>query len=280
MLVLERHFKLGGLTHSFQRHGFHWDVGLHYVGGMAPGSMSRQFMDLVTACGVQWQQIADPFENFIYPDHHVRVPSDAAAYQQHLIDLFPNSARQIKHYFERVRKSSRWMGRWFASKQMPKLLGRLILWPGGRDAMRSTHELLAEAIDDPQLRGILASQWGDYGLPPAQSSFGIHALIAKDYLPGGWVPVGGSQQLAAAIVPIIQRAGGQCLTGHEVQRLEIQNSRVTRVIATHKKAEVTFTAPLVISDAGAHKTFNELIDGQVPMPERSLLNDTVAPPRP
>ena len=51
VLVLERHFKLGGLTHSFQRQGFHWDVGLHYVGGMAAGSMSRQFMDLVTGGG-------------------------------------------------------------------------------------------------------------------------------------------------------------------------------------------------------------------------------------
>ncbi len=91
VLVLERHFKLGGLTHSFQRHGFHWDVGLHYVGGMAPNSMSRRFMDLVTGGGVQWSQIADPLEHFIYPEHHVRVPSDAVAYQQHLKELFRKS---------------------------------------------------------------------------------------------------------------------------------------------------------------------------------------------
>lgn len=278
VLVLERHFKLGGLTHSFQRQGFHWDVGLHYVGGMAPGSMSRQFMDLVTAGGVQWQQIEDPFENFIYPEHHVRVPSDAAAYQKHLTELFPSSARQIQRYFQRIHKAASWMGRWFASKQMPKLLGKLILWPGGRDAMRSTRDVIAEIIDDRRLRGILVSQWGDYGLPPAHSSFGVHALIAKDYLPGGWVPVGGSQQLAATIVPIIEKAGGKCLTGHEVQRLEIQNGRVANVIAVHKKAEVAFTAPLVISDAGAGKTFGEFIDPQVPIPERILLDDPVAPP--
>jgi len=37
ILVLEQHFQPGGLTHDFQRKGkFHWDVGLHYVGEMAP----------------------------------------------------------------------------------------------------------------------------------------------------------------------------------------------------------------------------------------------------
>lgn len=278
VLVLERHFKLGGLTHSFQRQGFHWDVGLHYVGGMADGHMSRRFMDLVTAGGVQWRPIADPLEHFIYPQHHVRVPSDAQAYQQHLKELFPKSSRQIDAYFKRVHAAAGWMGRWFASKQMPKLLGKLLLWTGGRDAQRSTRDVLAEAIDDPQLRGVLLSQWGDYGLPPEQSSFGIHALIAKDYLQGGWVPEGGAGQIASSIVPIIEAAGGQCLTGHEVQRLEIQNGRVTRVIANHKKSEVSFTAPLVISDAGAGKTFGEFIDANVNVPERSLLNDPVAPP--
>ncbi len=278
VLVLERHFKLGGLTHSFQRQGFHWDVGLHYVGGMVAGSLSRQFMDLVTGCQVQWSQIADPLEHFIYPEHHVQVPSSAAAYQQHLVDLFPGSAQQIKRYFQRMHRAASWMGRWFAAKQMPKLLGELVLWPGGRDSVRTTREVLNELIDDQRLRGILASQWGDYGLPPGQSSFGIHALIAKDYLAGGWVPDGGSQRLAETIVPIIEQAGGSCLTGHEVTKLEVHQARVTRVIASHKRSEVSFTAPLVISDAGAQKTFAELIDASVSVAERTSLQDTVAPP--
>ncbi len=278
VLVLERHFKLGGLTHSFGRKGFHWDVGLHYVGGMAPGHMSRQFMDLVTGHQVQWRPIEDPFEHFIYPRHHVRVVSHADQYRNHLQELFPKSAAQIDRYFQRVQSTASWMGRWFASKQMPQVLGKLLLWAGGRDAQRTTRDVLAETIDDPELRGILASQWGDYGLPPAQSSFGIHALIVKDYLNGGWVPVGGAQQLAQAIVPIIEAAGGKCLTGHEVERLEVVRGRVTQVIATRKKSQVTFAAPLVISNAGAAKTFNEFIDPQVLVPERDRLVDPVAPP--
>ena len=32
VLVLERHYAVGGYTHSFHRPGYEWDVGLHYIG--------------------------------------------------------------------------------------------------------------------------------------------------------------------------------------------------------------------------------------------------------
>lgn len=49
VLVLERHFRLGGFTHSFTRPGHRaWDVGLHYVGGMHPGEMTREIFDLIS----------------------------------------------------------------------------------------------------------------------------------------------------------------------------------------------------------------------------------------
>ncbi|MDJ0713742.1 MAG: NAD(P)-binding protein [Prochloraceae cyanobacterium] len=32
VLILEQHYVIGGFTHEFDRQGFHWDVGLHYVG--------------------------------------------------------------------------------------------------------------------------------------------------------------------------------------------------------------------------------------------------------
>src|ERR1700680_1300259 len=69
VLVLERHFRLGGFPHSFTRPGHRaWDVGLHYVGGMAAGDRGRQLFDLVTRFGVRWQKMPSPFEKFVYPD--------------------------------------------------------------------------------------------------------------------------------------------------------------------------------------------------------------------
>ena len=45
VLVLEQYQTLGGLTHSFSRDGFSWDVGLHYLSGLSPGEPERALLD-------------------------------------------------------------------------------------------------------------------------------------------------------------------------------------------------------------------------------------------
>ena len=69
VLVLEKHFKLGGFTHTFKREGkYLWDVGIHYVGDMAKEEMLRKLFDIVTEGNVDWKKMNDPFERFVYPE--------------------------------------------------------------------------------------------------------------------------------------------------------------------------------------------------------------------
>ena len=70
-----------------------------------------------------------------------------------------------------------------------------------RYAKRSTKEVLLEIGCSPDLIGVLTGQWGDYGLPPGQSSFAIQAMIARHYFEGGNYPIGGSRMIAETIIP-------------------------------------------------------------------------------
>ncbi len=54
VLVLERHFELGGFTHVFRRGAWEWDVGLHYVGEMGKGGMGLALMDYLTNGRLEW----------------------------------------------------------------------------------------------------------------------------------------------------------------------------------------------------------------------------------
>ena len=45
VLLLEQHHTLGGQTHCFSRGAFHWDVGIHYLSGVAPGDRARDLID-------------------------------------------------------------------------------------------------------------------------------------------------------------------------------------------------------------------------------------------
>ena len=278
VLVLESHFKIGGFTHSFQRKGYRWDVGLHYVGDMAQGSLPRQVMDYVTGGKVQWERMQGPLEHFIYPDHHLEIPPALTATKQLLKSEFPHCSQEIDRYFKLVHRARGWVKLWTICKQFPRWVGQVALLRGKRLATQTVKEVLERTISDPKLRGLLVSQRGNYGLPPGECAFGMHALVVSHYLEGGYVPIGGAEQIAKAVVPIIERHGGKCLVGHKVQKFIVQNGRVTSVVAMRKNQLVEFHAPLIISSVGAGKTFHEFLPEDLNVPERSLLHNQPAPP--
>ena len=49
----------------------------------------------------------------------------------------------------------------------------LLALHGMRWAKRTTHDVLEAFTSNRELIGVLTAQWGDYGLPPAKSSFAV-----------------------------------------------------------------------------------------------------------
>ena len=49
VLLLEKHFKIGGYTHTFKRQNYEWDVGIHYIGGVhLKKTFTRKLFDNIT----------------------------------------------------------------------------------------------------------------------------------------------------------------------------------------------------------------------------------------
>lgn len=270
VLVLERHFTFGGFTHEFSRskHG-RWDVGLHYVGNMSEGEQPQKLFNYITRSGVQWQPMASPFEKFVYPDMTVEVPTNPEDYQATLIRHFPHEKEAIERYFRDIRHVAAWNMRYFLQRfgfpldwlAHPAL--KLINTLTDPYARGTTAQYLSDHIRDERLRGMLVSQWGDYGLPPSKSAFAIHALIVEHYLNGASYPVGGAGTIAAAVERIIKQHGGGCLTKHQVTNILIDHNKAVGVeVEVHMGSQSykeTFYAPVVISDAGARTTFLNLL---------------------
>lgn len=267
VLVLERHFKLGGFTHSFRRKKFEWDAGVHYVGEMQAGSLTRRIMDLVTDKQVQWHPMSHKFERFIFPEGSFEVPSDPREYCQKLIDRFPAETQNIKRYFRDLRKAQGWVARWFVSKQYGSPIADLITL-GSKELVKMTTAEYLSRFQDPLLRAFLAAQWPDYGSPPSESAFGFHATVAADFLHGGFYPVGGSKELAESMDRVIRRFGGQCLVNHGVSEIIVEGDKACGVRVERKGETKTFTAPMVISNAGAITTFNKLLSKNYCVAER------------
>ncbi|MCC6511561.1 MAG: NAD(P)/FAD-dependent oxidoreductase [Pirellulaceae bacterium] len=267
VLVLERHFKAGGFTHTFRRHEFEWDVGLHYVGEMQTGSLSRRIMDLVTSHRVQWNPLGSPYERFVFPDFIYEVPNSFKAYQAQLCADFPEEKLSIITFLRRIRAAQGWGIRWFVSKCLPTLVGRCLTSLGRPLALKTTDDVLGSIVD-PKLKAILAAQWPDMGTPPKSSAFVFQAMVAAHYADGAFYPVGGSGEIAQAAIDLLREWGGDCLVNHPVEEILVEDGRAVGVRVRHKSQTQEYFAPVIISDAGVRTTFLKLVPSDVCMSER------------
>src|SRR5580658_5742709 len=267
VLVLERHFRAGGFTHTFKRPGgWEWDVGLHYVGGMEPGAMGRRLFDFVTAGEVHWNPMPDSYDRFVYPDFEFPVPKGEANYRAALIRMFPQEKAAFERYFRDLHIAAGYFVRHTMANSMPRPLGAAVRWFNrlrSKLPLTTTGDYLDSHFRDPQLKALLASQWADYGLPPAKSAFVTHAVIATHYLNGAWYPEGGSGTIADAAGRVIRAAGGEILVNHEVRRILMEGDRAVGVEAMRQQGRggemVRFESPVVVSDAGAWATYRKLL---------------------
>jgi all-trans-retinol 13,14-reductase len=276
VLVLERHFQAGGQTHSFVRKGrFHFDVGVHYVGQMGPGEMPRAMMDFITGGKLGWTRMPQALEHFVYPGLEFTVQADPKRYLADLIAKFPKEEAALRRYFRDAKKAAFWYGFRHSVDMFPPFLRPMARWAYsifGRLARITTKKYLDGRFKDERLKGLVASQWPDYGVPPAQSAFGMHSVIVRHYLRGAWYPVGGAGNIAKCVIPQIEAAGGVVRTGARVNRIIVKDGAATGVAVERGGVEEFFYAPIVISDAGAANTFLSLLPPDTPVPFKNELN--------
>lgn len=282
VLVLERHFKLGGYTHTFERGDYRWDVGVHYIGKMTKGDDCRVLFDFITQCGVQWSKLPEKFDEFNYPDFNFSVHANQIVFKTDLIERFPDEAKAIRQYFEDVVR----VQEWFKLKVFQSMLPEPVKWAlkgtsNSTTALASqlTKDYLDSKFKSKELKALLTSQWGDCGLPPSRSPFCLHAMVVTHYFGGGYYPVGSAKSIADSIVPIIRSKGGDCLVNHRVKKIIIEDGEAkgVTVVINHGKTEeeIDILAPITVSDAGEIVTFNELVSDEFKKPIPVEVSDAI-----
>jgi all-trans-retinol 13,14-reductase len=265
VLVLERHYAIGGFTHTFHRPGYEWDVGVHYLGDLQPDGMLRSVFDEVSDGQLEWADMGPVYDRVIIGDETFDFPKGEDALKAALIGRFPDEAVAIEKYFELVHRVLSRLSRYFTEKALPPFLS-MFLGPFLRRAfLRYSDKTLAQVLDgltgNKQLKAVLSAQCGDYGLPPSEASFAIHAMVASHYFEGGYYPIGGAARIAETIVPVIEATGGKVLSRAEVADVVVEKGRAVgvRIEADGR----VLRAPVVISDAGVANTFGRLLPRSV-----------------
>lgn len=262
--VLEQHYTAGGATHSYERAGYDWDVGLHYVGDMGAKTSLRRVMDFVTMGRLEWAPMDAHYDRFFIGDRVVDAVAGRAEFRDHLVASFPREAEAIDRYLALIDQVARGMRAFSMERTLPPWLALLARpWLRARQPPglgRTTWEVLSELTSDRDLIAVLTGQWGDYGLPPRRSSFVMHAMVARHYLHGGHYPVGGAWRIAECAIPRIREAGGEVFTYARVEQVLVQDGRALGVRMADGQE---IACDCVISDAGVANTFGHLLPPEV-----------------
>lgn len=276
VLVLERHYTAGGFTHTFHRPGYEWDVGVHYVGDVhREGTLLRRAFDHLSDGQLGWASLGDVYDTIIVGDDRYPFVAGRERFRQTMHERFPNERDAIDRYLQLIRETVHASKKFFLEKALPPMLGAvagpILRGPAMRHARKTVREVMATLTGDRRLTAVLTGQYGDYGLPPAQASWFMHAMLVGHYLGGGAYPVGGSARIAQTMLPGIEAAGGAVITSAEVAEIIVERDRAVGVrLASGEEVR----AARVISDAGLALTFGKLVPREVAA--RHDLKPTVA----
>jgi all-trans-retinol 13,14-reductase len=259
--VLEQHYTAGGFTHSYEREGYEWDVGVHYVGEVhKPHSQLRRVFDVISDGKLQWAQMDEVYDRIIIGDQSYDFVRGVENFKNAIKQHFPEESEAIDRYVDLVYKVARSSQTFFKGQAMSPLLARAynrlrpLLVP--KEFLQTTRQVLESLTQNQQLIGVLTGQWGDYGMVPAEATFFMHAAVVKHYFDGGNYPVGGSWKIAETIVPVIKAAGGDVFTYARVKEILIEDGRACGVVMDTGDV---IRARAVVSNAGARNTFEKLL---------------------
>jgi len=268
VLVLECHAQLGGLTQTFERNGYRFNVGVHYIGGAGEtdgkAGPVKKIFDALTPHGIPMASMGPVYDRVHFPGLVVEFEHPTARLIESLKSRFPSETAGIDRYFDSLRTACKSLEAVFAAHSMPQLVARGLMWWKEDDVQRwvgrTLWEVIQECVADPRLQAVLAAQWGAHGGRPSQASFALHAVMMASYLDGAWYPVGGSGIFAEALAQPVRAAGGELRTGAEVTAIRVQDGCVRGVTLLGGES---IDAQCVISDAGIRNTLRMLPSEEV-----------------
>lgn len=272
VLVLERHYTAGGFTHVFKRKGYEWDVGIHYIGDInRPNSVVKKLFDYISDKKIKWADMGPIYDKIIIGNKSYDFPKGKENFKQQLIRYFPEEQNTIESYMKLVFSAVKTNQKFFMDKALPpiisKFIGARLRKPFYEFSDKTTYEVLRSLTSNETLIKVLTGQYGDYGLPPKESSFIMHATVVRHYFEGGSFPIGGSSEIATQVDKVIEKAGGTILISAEVSEIKMNKNKAIGVIM---KDGTEFHAKHIISGAGVMTTFQKLIPNSLTLKQKLI----------
>ncbi len=237
VIVLEKNAVPGGGLQCFRRNAvledgsqitYTFETGMHVVGGFQPGGILHK---LCQEWGIldelQLQPMSAGCMDQVCVDGRLYdIPLTRQSQEKYFTELFPAEEEGIHRYYDTIAQ---------IVENVPMLKATDAVQPNmptpdlEEYLSLSASELIDSCVQDPVLRILLAHHNPMYAGRRGKSPAYQQALLDTVFMEGSQIFVGGSQQLANALIRLIERQGGSVMTGHRVSHLDIEEHKVVRL---------------------------------------------------
>ena len=259
VLICEQGEGAGGLAHAFSRGPYTFDSAIRVL---AEGEMIEallRYLDVEDECTLT---VIDPLYRVDMPDgFSLTANIGLEAFMESHIEQFPHEAAGIRSFFGLRRQM------FLEAAQMPMQLDPRQLG----DAMEkfptlfkyrtaTLQDVLNEHITDPKLQAVCCALWPYLAMPPSQLSFFAYSQFVGVLVDGPSYCLGTFQKLVDAFVTALERNGGELVVKTPVEAILVEDGKAAGV---RLEGGREVRAPIVVSNADAKHTFDDLIGPDV-----------------
>ncbi len=283
--VYEQFGEIGGVTATFRKEGFGWDLGPLLLEGFGPGEPAGEILaELGVASRVP---LVREDRGAVFPDFSFWKPAEYAGpywRREHLKRLFPEEREGLDRYYRfydwvmdlmaLARRSERATG----LKALLLRAWMLFLFSRVRAVQGwNAQELMDHFFRRPEVKAVYTAILADFvvrpsqfpalGIPPVNVETAFDKRIPLRTSRAGPRPsyhyvLGGCGRLVEAVAGLIWAGGGEIRTNAPVVRILVEEGRAVGVVLADGHQE---PADLVVASGGAKETFSRLVDrGRLP----------------
>ena len=269
VLVVERHYRVGGYAHAFRRGRYWFDSAVHMVGGCdsepeRPSGLGEgpRLLEQILSVGGQGAGCdfvpVDPCYRVRFPEFGLDVPTGVESFIATHAKLFPEEEGNLRAFMAEcaaVRAESD------RSSELRSVFDVMKIPDQFPALLRYRRSTLAEVLDAhfeaPGLKAALSALWPYVGLPPSRVSFLYFATMLLSYVAdGAYYCKGSFQGLANTLAEGVTQRGGEVLLRTSVRRIRVREGRAVGITLENGQE---IDAPAVISNADLSQTVSELV---------------------
>lgn len=226
--LVEKHFKTGGSTQTFNRDGRVFDTGIHYVGGLGEGqNLNSYFKYFKIMDKLKIRKLDEnAFDKICFSNDSNEYPL-AVGYDNFIEQLsvfFPSERSGITDYVRYLEKT-------VASFPLYNLSVKNTELPENFFYQKNAKEVISGFTQNTKLQNILAGNNPLYAGVASKTPIHVHALINDNFIRSSWRLVDGGSQISDLLVENLEKNGVVIKTGTKITRL-IADKREMKYIET------------------------------------------------